>query len=32
MMSTGRKSIAFISSTQTNTVSAIGATNLLSPW
>ena len=32
-MSTGRKSIAFISSTQTNTVSAAGATNVLrSPW
>ena len=31
--STGRKSMAFISSTQTNTVNASGATNLLrSPW
>ena len=32
MMSTGRKSIAFMSSTQTNTVSAIGATTRLAPW
>ena len=30
-MSTGRKSIAFMSTTQTNTVSAIGATQKLSP-
>ena len=32
MMSTGRKSIAFMNSTSTNIVSAIGATILLSPW
>ena len=32
MMSTGRKSIAFMSSTHTNTVSASGATKLRSPW
>jgi hypothetical protein len=32
-MSIGRKSMAFITSTQTNTVSAAGATNVLrSPW
>src|SRR6267142_114229 len=32
MMSTGRKSMEFISSTHTNTVSAAGAMNLRSPW